>query len=130
MTIKNICIGALVCFIFITGVLVSKVNNPSVGSVVDAGTYHWTSVNSTDASSTNPKLVRTGYGTLGSIVIASTSAMIVRVYDGTATTTGTLLATFPSNSVVGTYTFDVAVKTGIVLDVPASFNGSWVVTTR
>ena len=103
--------------------------NP-VGSVVDSGTYSFKTMSSANASSTASAVIKSGVGTLGSIIVATTHATIVRVYDGTATSTGTLIASFPASAVVGTYTFDIGVKQGIALDIPAGFAGSYVVTYR
>ena len=107
-----------IAFGLMLGILAYQ-NKVSVGSVVDSGTYSFKNITSTNASATVPVTIRTGRGTLGSIVVNTTHATIIRVYEGVATSTGTLIASFPASAVVGTYTFDVAVSNGIVLDIPS-----------
>jgi hypothetical protein len=119
-----------VALIFVIGLMTAKVNFPSVGSVVDAGTYSFTNITSANASSTSATTVLSKGGTLGSVIINTTHATIIRVYDGTATSTGTLIASFPASAVVGTYTFDVAVSKGVVVDIPSGFAGNYTITAR
>ncbi len=69
-----------------------------------------------------------------SVIVASSSPdFAFGVWDSTAAsgTPGTKLATFPKNAVAGTYTYDNrSVTNGIVLDIPAGFNGVYTVTYR
>jgi hypothetical protein len=117
--------------IFLTGVLFVKTNTISFGSVSQDGVYNYKNITSANASATVPVKVKAGFGTLGSIVVNTTHATIIRVYDSaSATSTGNLIASFPASAVVGTYTFDVAVSNGIVVDVPVGFAGNWTVTSR
>ena len=127
---NKIAIFISVLVLAVSGMIFIGSNKNSVGSVVDAGTYSFVNLTSTNASSTAPTLVRSGVGTLGSVVVATTHATIVRVYDGTATSTGTLIASFPASATVGTYTFDIGVKQGIAIDIPAGFAGNYTVTYR
>lgn len=70
--------------------------------------------------------------TLGSIVVASTSETLFRIWDATSTTdvASTTLLTMDNSPAAGTYTFDLTCKRGIVVDTPASFTGVYVVTYR
>lgn len=68
-------------------------------------------------------------GTLGSIVITSSSLSGFTVYDGNFVATSTI-ADFPANATVGTYTFDVALRRGLSIKVPAAFTGNIVTTYR
>lgn len=129
---KYLAISLLSLGIFVTAFSFFTFNTDKAGaSVVDSGTYRFKNITSTNASSTAGVSVKSKGGTLGSIVVASSSpAGVFRVYDGIATSTGTLVASFPVSAVAGTYTFDVSVDTGIVLDVPTTFNGNYTVTYR
>jgi len=89
-------------------------------------------VSSANASSTVGYQVRGGQGLLGSVLILKSSTAAFSVYDGagTATTTASLIATFPATSTVGSYPFDVSVRSGIVLNLPAAFDGQVVITHK
>ena len=126
---KKLCLASLVLGIFATGVAFFLTNTQNAGASVTSE-YMYKNITSANASSTASVAVKAGYGTLGSVVIATTHATIVRVYDGTATSTGTLIASFPASATVGTYTFDVAVWKGVVLDVPAGYAGNMTITYR
>jgi hypothetical protein len=58
--------------------------------------------------------VKTGAGTLHSIVVNTTGAGSVTVYDNTAAS-GTKIATLKASIVEGTYLFDVAFATGLTI---------------
>jgi hypothetical protein len=94
--------------------------------------YSYKHISSTNASSTVGTLVRGGPGVLGSITINTTSAHVVRVYDGstTATTSGTLIASIKASTAEQTLNYDVSVTKGVVLDVPAGYTGSITITTK
>jgi hypothetical protein len=77
-------------------------------------------------------LVRGGSGVLGSITIASTSAHAFKVYDGatTATSSATLIASFPASAVVGSYDFNVSFARGLVIETLSGYAGSVVITYK
>lgn len=128
--IHKIIIAVIICATII--ICTYTIKNGTFGSVADNGTYSYKNLTSANASSTAVTTIRSGVGTLGSMVVNTTHATIIRVYDGTTATSSdaTLIASLPASAVVGTYTFDVAVKKGIVLDVPAGFDGNYTVTFR
>lgn len=105
-----------------------------IGSMASASndglSYLSQAITSTNASSTSYTLVKRGDAQFGSIVVASSSATAISVYSGVSTTTGQLVATLRKGIAEGTYTFDVDMQKGIVLDVPAAFNGMYVITYR
>jgi len=125
-------------------------SNTALGSVGFGDDYTSTTTTSAFASGTAPFVISNHTGSLASIIIASSSAQLgaglslIRVYDHTSATgtmpygasagtnvaTSTLLFSMPANSAAGTYTFDLQVRRGIVLDVPAGFVGNWVITYR
>lgn len=72
-------------------------------------------------------------GTLGSVVIVSTSAVTgLTIYDADAATTTptTTIMTFPTSAPAGTYTFDINLFQGLVIQVPSGFNGQFITTYR
>lgn len=101
-----------------------------LGSVTNDGVYTNKTLTASNASTTAVVVIRGGSGVFGSMIISSSTGQAISVYDGTATTTGTLIATFPASATVGTYTFDVSVRSGIVIEGKAGFNGSYVITHR
>jgi len=102
----------------------------NLGAISGQDGYMFKAVSSANASATVPVKVRGGSGVLGSVIVGTTHATAISIYDGTATSTGTLIASFPASAVVGTYTFDAVVTTGIVLDVPAGYAGVMTVTYK
>lgn len=112
------------------------------GEVVSLGSggdsYSSVYISSADASSTAGVFVKKGYGTLGTIAMTqSPTAGAVVVYDATSTTgystsTGEVLATFTvgAGALPIAYNLDIAVDNGIILDVPAGFDGAMTITYR
>jgi hypothetical protein len=102
-------------------------------SIVVGNDYQSVEVTSSTAS-TSPVIVKAGTGSLGSVIIASsTSGATFRIYDNavaTSSATSTRIVSFPVSAAGGTYTFDREIIRGIVLEVPVGFNGSYVVTYR
>lgn len=70
--------------------------------------------------------------TLGSILIASSSATAFTVRNATSTTdvASTTIAVFEANAFEGTYTFDVACTRGVAIEAPTGFNGFVTTTFR
>lgn len=102
---------------------------------VDSGSeYNATTTTSTQANT--HRLVKTTtispVCTIGSVVIASSSATAFTVWNATSTTdvASTTFATFEANAVEGTYAFDSTCTRGIVIAAPTGFNGSVVTTYR
>ena len=112
--------------------IVFKPVNGVLGSVGSDGTYSYVTLTSTNASTTSAIGIRGGAGTLGSLIISSTTPYAISIYDGKATTTvagdATLIATIPASTAVGTYTFDVSVIRGITVGSVIGFAGSYVIT--
>lgn len=74
--------------------------------------------NITSATTTT---VKTGGGYLNRITINTTAAGAITVYDNVAAS-GTQLAAFPSNAVVGTYEFGGRFTTGLTIVTGAASN--------
>lgn len=103
-------------------------------SVVTGSEYISTTTDSTYAGS--HRVLRTTVNapscTIGSVIVASSSATAFTVWNATSTTdvASTTLATFKASVAEGTYTFDSACSRGIAVSFPAGFNGSVVFTHR
>jgi hypothetical protein len=102
-----------------------------LGAGGDAFAYkHYTSVN---ASSTKGTVVFGGAGVLGAMTVGSSSAATkVIIYDGASTATSgmSVIATFVGTLTPGTYDFNVAVNKGVVVELPATFNGAITFSVR
>lgn len=132
---QKIGIGAVVGLMFATIMLLlafmSGQSQIASGSVQDGQGYQATT---TDSSWVGSKPVKLGATMLGSVVITSSStAAYLRIYDATTTdinkripptaTSSILIADFPVSSAAGTYTFDVQLKNGLLVDVSTAVPG-------
>lgn len=115
---------------------VSQVNTPAPQRIDLSGygsdAYSYKHISSANASSTAGTVVRGGAGELGSITINTTSAQIVKIYDGdsSATSTATLIAQIKASTAEQTLVYNVRVLKGIVIETPASYAGSITVSHR
>lgn len=134
----------MVAIALAVGYFVSTNNaNASIG---DGMSYNYTLVTSANAS-TSPQIIKSGQGTLGSIVVSSTTVGTLNVYNGTTmdvktltgSSTGQTYATTSATSTVismgssvaaGTYTLDVAFTNNLVILPSADFAGSYTITWR
>jgi len=105
-----------------------------MGSVEVGGEYNANQLTSDDIGSSTVKSMT---GAIGQIVVASSSpAGAVNLYSissstaPTATSSNTLLFSFPANVDEGTYTFDVTFGGGLLIDVQPGFVGNYVMTWR
>src|SRR5574343_544479 len=102
-----------------------------LGSVAPGGEYSSVTITSSNASNASTTVVKGGSGTLGSIVINTTNGPAVfEVYDSiAATSTGlTAIAKFAATSTVGTYTYDISVRNGIMVVAKSGFVGNFTIT--
>lgn len=105
----------------------------ALGSVESGSEYNANNITSTDVGSSSVKTIA---GTLGSIVVSSSSVSVVNIYQvssstaPTATSSNTLLFSFPAGVDEGTYTYDVGFGGGLLIDVLPGFNGNYVMTYR
>jgi len=119
---------ALVGLVF----FVSKENKPDmIGSVSIGNNYQATT---TAVGATAGTYVITSVpGTLGSVVIVSTSAvggLTIYDTDSVTTTATTTIVVFPTSTPAGTYTFDTNLFQGLSIQVPTGFNGQFITTYR
>lgn len=71
-------------------------------------------LNATNIATNQTTLVKSGRGTFGAIVINTTAAGAITIYDS-LTATGTKIATFPSSAVVGRYEFNCRFLIGLCI---------------
>lgn len=128
--------SAFFLVLVITAIVQQAGNEKALGSVDRGNEYKATTTIATTVAgtyyvtNTTTDMVTFGSaGTLGSIVITSSSLSGFSVFDGNKVAT-TTIAVFPANAAVGTYTFDVSLYRGLSIVVPASFTGNIVTTYR
>lgn len=107
-----------------------KPAQPVVGSVAIGSEYHATTTLSGTAA--GDYVVTTRPTTLGSIVIASSSASTFTVinYDGVSTTVSSTIATMKASAAENTYTFDTFLPAGLTIRLPSGFTGQFITTYR
>ena len=129
-------IGAIIAIgvSFLTGkALAPKEEVPqTIGSVQRGSEYSATTTNY-GIGAIRYKIT-TSTSALGSVVISSSSAAEMWIYNwngvGEMTTSGVMVAHFPINATMGTYTFDVFTAQGIYVSTTASFTGNYTITYR
>lgn len=126
--------------VFMGGYLALK-SNEALGSVAIGNEYQATSTSNmgtghiviglkdptaVGAESTVPLSV------LGSVIVASSSAVAVTLWDATSTTdtASTTIGTIKASVTEGVYTFDSAIKRGLIVNLPTGDAGSYVITYR
>ncbi len=101
---------------------------PSYASTPVASEYYSTTTVATGAPSI--RLIKTGVGTFGSVVITGAQVGTIDVYNATTSdvtqrtgqtaTSSILLAQFPASAPAGTYTFDTVFTVGLLIVTSAS----------
>lgn len=126
---------------FVLGFVVSDIYHKyaatAEASVGWGNEYNASHINTATASS-SLIVYKTGYGSVGSVTIASSSAAITAIplftiYDATSTmstSTARKIAEFRGTPTMGTYTFDAVVRYGVAVEVPIGFNGGYTLTWR
>jgi hypothetical protein len=103
------------------------------GSVQRANEYHATTTELMTAGEKH--LINTDGTTLGSVIVASTSPQQVTIYNATSTSAYSIsvadkIVTLDNTIGSGTYTFDIYLPDGLVIDIPAGYDGSYTITWR
>lgn len=134
MKLSNYIIGIAMGLFIAVIVLLGVQSKTSYGSVTSGSEYYGTTtVGMSDLNSGH--FVTTGVTTLGSVVVASSSPTgILRIKDATSTTdiASTTVTIFATSTTAGTYTFDIALKRGLVIEGSSNstFNGDFVITWK
>lgn len=140
---KEFLAGAGVVVIIVIGVFVfGGDREDGRGSVVQGGEYVATSTasNTLYGAFTGDQLLKTGWGTFGSVIITGANTGIMNIYNATTSdvtkrtnaiaTSTILMASFPANTVVGTYTFDVVFTTGLLVELESGLIATTTITYR
>lgn len=109
--------------------------NQADSSVTQGNDYNATTTTLSDVGTSSLKSI---YGSIGSVIIGSTSPSTnnpIRLYDTAsrtvATSTLTPILEIPVKATTGTeYVYDVVFGKGILLDVPQGFRGHYTITFR
>jgi len=142
MKTKILIVCAMLVAVFMGGYLAIK-SNQALGSVAVGGEYHSTSTLNMGSSTHKVIGLRdpshalaqssTSLSTLGNVIISSPSTVAFKLWDATSTTDGasTTIVGFGAAPAVGiTHIFDVALKRGLIIELPTGFDGETVVTYR
>ena len=120
---------ALVIGGFIIGFLSHEAGNRVVGSVEQGSEYQATTTVGMAVGLRSLACTQT----LGSVIVASSSAGTLKIWNATSTTdtASSTIATFIASPVQGTYTFDaILTRGGIGIELGSGFNGSYTITCR
>lgn len=138
MSISNIIISAVTTAVvlMVVGIYAMSGDHKPLGSVEVGSSYM-----ATTTFAGNPNTVRTlktGYGTVGSVVITGDNTGFITLYNattsninlrtGAAPTSSIIIADFPASSPEGTYTLDVDFSTGLLIvtsGLPATSTVTW-----
>jgi len=102
----------------------------AMGSTIQGNDYQATSTAASSAygAFTASRLIKTGPSSLGTVVITGAAAGGINIYDATTTditlranksTSSILVASLPPSLVAGDYVFDIALSTGLYVDLLA-----------
>lgn len=134
---QHIALGLVLLGLALFSVLWQRPENAQ-GSASIGESYNATStVNTVNwASATAFRVLKTGSGQLGSIVVSSTSPITtypsMKCYDSSVSTTtaSSTLITIGSSPVAGTYTVDAIFDAGLICEAPVGFNGGYTITWK
>lgn len=115
----------------------------TAGSVIVGSEYNATSTAASSvygAQTAGNKVLKTGYGSLGSVVVTGANTGIINLYNATTTnvnlrvpgtpTSTILIASIPASMAAGTYTFDATFNHGLLLDLVSGAMPTTTITWR
>lgn len=143
LNIKNLYLVALIAAVALAAVLISRdTPTDTLGSVDRSHEYIATSTAGSSAfgAFTSGRLINTGAGALGSVVITGANTGVINFYDATTTNvnfrtgqaaTSTIhIASIPASLAAGTYTFDAAYSDGLYIDIVSGTAPTTTITFR
>ena len=123
-------LGIILGMILLAVVLSQK----SYGSVSVTDEYNATTTSATFLVAPDFKLIKSGQGTFGSLVVTTTGTGVINVYDATTTVNGGIYGTTTlaslTTSAAGTYTFDTVFIRGLVVETVGANTGTTTITYR
>lgn len=127
----------LVALVIIIGLVTDeKSPNSKTGSIMDGQAYNSTTTDTFGAEIVGAfKVLKVGYGNLGSVVITTSTAGSFNLYDASTTVNGavygtTTLAKIGASAAAGTYTFDTTFTKGLVVEFQSTNLASSTITWR
>lgn len=116
---------------------------PGFGSVAVSNDYIATTTAANTvfgASISADKVIKTGYGALGSVVITGANTGVVNFYNATTSdvnlrtgniaSSSILIASIPASAAAGTYTFDAQFTAGLLINVVSGNTPTTTITYR
>lgn len=127
-----IVIGLLVVGV---GVYSANPTGNSFGSVMQSGEYQATTTYSklgVPLFGTNQTIISNNSGVLGSVIITGAVAGPMRFMNASSTTdiSSTTIAVFPNSTAAGTYTFDLIVTRGLIVETTSGLLPTTTITFR
>lgn len=136
--------AGIVVALFITALFIAFFVRPeqTQGSVTETSEYMATTTASNNNTYGNTisddKVLATSSLTLGSVVITGANTGVWNIYDATTSdvtlrksaSSSLLVASFPASLAAGTYTFDIRVKDGLLIDLQAGIMPTTTITWR
>lgn len=107
--------------------------DPNFGSIQDGQAYAATTTAAGDWGATTNRMLKVGFGTLGSVVITgATGGGTIELRNATSTIdpASTTLAKFTAGAIGGTYTFDVAFSRGLAIITQSGVTATTTITWR
>lgn len=134
----------VVVFLLVTVFSVFKNSDLAQGSVIGGNEYNTTVIKATadKAVATSTNFVKTGYGSIGSIVYVGASSTgtypLLSLWNATSTSAATSSAEYTnliaeiggSNTTLGTYQFDATFSKGLMYEISEEFDGVFILTWR
>jgi len=120
-------ITAMIITGFVFAFILNNTAQVALGSTIQGSDYQATTTAASNGygSITAGKLIKSGYGSLGTVVITGANTGVVNIYDATTTditlrgnkaTNTILVASIPASAAAGNYIFDIQLATGLYLD--------------
>jgi len=141
MTLQKTTYGFIALAIFVSVYLLgaSQQTFQASASTIMGNDYQATSTAASSmfgAQTAGDQVIKTGSGTLSSVVILGANTGVMNFYDATTTnvlartgniaTTSILIASFPASVAAGTYTLDVEFSTALLVEL---YSGSFATST-
>jgi hypothetical protein len=118
---KIVLIGGAIIIALLLVIALKGSSTSSFGSISNGSAYKSTNIKTITASTTTSTSIKAVPGTVGSLVVASTTGAELTLYDVVnpanfaSTTLSTKIITFPSGLAVGTYVLDVSFNRGLAV---------------
>ena len=127
---KNVLAVAFLLIAVTFAMLVLQRPESALGSTYPGGEYN--STTTVGMASVQNVISANRVVSLGSIIVASSSATTFKVWNATSTTDVASTSVFAMKAAIGegTYTFDTELTRGLIIEKPTGFNGEYVITYR